>query len=137
MAVMRRGLGLRHPSDGRLRAWLDTGEPAGVGEHVEQCERCADRLEAIDLENAPLRLDGSASLREALGELVAPPTDLGDRVRHGIERRGNVERELMLLTGLLSIGVETAQLMFDAGASDEPNTTPPGDTERNEKGHIT
>ena len=134
---MSRVRGLRHPSQARLQEWLNTGTPPGVGEHIEQCERCADRLEAIDLEDEALRPDGSTSLREVLGELVAPPDDLGDRIMHGIERRSRVERELSLLTGLLSIGVETAQLMFDA---DQPNGSAsrrPGETEPDEKGHVT
>lgn len=137
---MRRGLDLRHPSNGRLREWLDTGEPAGVGEHVEQCERCADRLEAIDRENAPLPLDGTSGLREALVEFVAPPADLGDRVRHGIERRSRAERELSLIAGLLSIGIETAQLMFDADVSDDTTNQTDrrlGGDEPNQKGHMT
>lgn len=134
---MSRLRGLGHPSRSRLHEWLNTGAPRGVGDHIDQCERCADRLEAIDLEDEPVRLDGSASLREVLGEIVAPPDDLGDRILHGIERRSRVERELSLITGLLSIGVETAQLMFDA---DQPNGSAsrrPGDTEPDEKGHVT
>ena len=134
---MSRMRGLGHPSRARLQQWLDTGEPLGVGSHIEHCERCAERLEAIDLENAPLRLDGTGSLREALGELVAPPADLSSRVLHGIERRSRVERELSLLAGLLSIGVETAQLMFDADAPDGSVNRRLDDTERNEKGHVT
>ncbi len=134
---MSRMRGLGHPSRSRLQEWLNTGEPLGVGSHIEHCERCADRLEAIDLENEPLRLDGSRSLRDALGELVAPPADLSGRILHGIERRSRADRELSLLAGLLSIGVDTARLMFDTNAPNGLEDQRLDDTEPNQKGRLT
>lgn len=114
---MRRRLDLWHPSSKRLHRWLDTGEPNGVGEHVEGCRRCADRLEEID-EATPLTLDGPNPLRQALTELIAPPPDLNDRVLRGVEARGRAEREMMLIAGLFSIGVETAQLLFEPAVAE-------------------
>lgn len=121
---MRRGL--FHPSRSRLREWLDTGTPAGVGEHVEHCDACADRLEQIDqADSAPSTLDGSGPLRAALAELIAAPDDLTDRVLIGLDGRRRAERELALFAGLFSIGIETAQLMIEE--PDVPN--------RNEQPH--
>lgn len=121
---MRRGL--FHPSRSRLREWLDTGAPAGVGEHVERCDTCADRLEEIDqADPAPTTFDGSGPLRAALAELIAPPDDLTDRVLIGLDGRRRAERELALFAGLFSIGIETAQLMIEE--PDVPN--------RNEQPH--
>lgn len=109
---MRRNAGLFHPSRARLREWLDTGGPAGVGDHVERCDRCADRLEQIDQSDPlPLSLDGPGALQAGLRELIRLPDDLVDRVLTGIDSRRRAERELALLAGLFSIGVETAQLM--------------------------
>lgn len=115
---MRRGL--FHPSRSRLREWLDTGTPAGVGEHVEHCDTCADRLEEIDQADSALTtLDDSGPLRAALAELIAAPDDLTDRVLVGLDGRRRAERELALFAGLFSIGIETAQLMIEE--PDVPN----------------
>ena len=48
---MMKGLDFLHPSTTRLREWLETGESDRVATHVEQCERCADRLEQLDHKN--------------------------------------------------------------------------------------
>lgn len=115
---MRRRLDLWHPSDDRLRHWLDTGEPDGVGEHVDRCVRCADRLEEIDSQvPTPLSLDGPSLLRQALTEWISPPPDLNDRVLQGVVARHRAEREMMLIAGLFSVGVETAQLLLDPHTS--------------------
>ena len=106
---MKRRFGLRHPSDRRLREWLDTDGPSGVSEHVEHCERCADRL--IDLDR-DLDAVESASLGQALVALLAPPDDLSQRVLDGVDARRQNEADLQLLAGLFSIGVETAQLLL-------------------------
>lgn len=129
---MRRGFDLRHPSGARLRTWLDTGAPAGVGEHVEGCERCADRLEAIDQTDArDVADDEPVSLRQVLTELVSPPADLPNRVLRGVERRQRAEREMMLFAGLFSIGVETAHVLLDHPANGQPDDHPAaaGDSE--------
>lgn len=122
---MRRGRSLFHPSRPRLREWLDTGTPEGVGEHVERCEACADRLEEIDRTDPALTdLAGSGPLREALAELIDPPDDLTDRVLIGLDGRRRAERELALFAGLFTIGIETAQLMLEQPDASHRNEQP-------------
>lgn len=110
---MKRWLGLWHPSKQRLHTWLLTGEPDGVGVHVERCERCAERLEALDETEPVFDVDRPSPLRQALTSMFAPPDDLGDRVVEQVTRRSRGGDELALLAGLFSIGVETAQLMLE------------------------
>lgn len=113
---MRRTVDLFHPSTNRLRVWLDTGAPEGVGTHVEQCERCAAKLEDI-AESAATDLDEIGSFQAALTALLEPPDDLSERVARGVVQRQHADRELSLLVGLFSIGVETTQLMIDPEAA--------------------
>ena len=119
---MRRRFDLLHPSTKRLRAWLETGEPEGVGEHVAHCERCADRLEALD-DDEPLvlSLEPSAPLRQALTAALSPPDDLSERVKRGVARRSRADEELQLFAGLFSIGIETARLMIDVDVDQDRN----------------
>lgn len=129
---MRPGLGLFHPSRARLREWLDTGGPAGVADHVERCDTCAARLDEIDAaEPATADADAPTSIRSALADLIAPPTDLVEQVLRGVDDRRRAERELALIAGLFSIGIETAQLLLDPGTEhdsrDDRGTTPNDD----------
>lgn len=112
---MSRRFDLWHPSDRRLRGWLESDGPDGVSEHVERCERCADRLVELDQDLVALE---SPSLGQALVALLAPPDDLSQRVLDGVDARRRNEADLELIAGLFSIGVETAQLMIspDDGA---------------------
>lgn len=120
---MNRWFDLWHPSSQRLRAWLETGEPDGVGDHVEQCDRCADRL--VELDRQSDEPDGpTSSLRQALQTLFTPPDDLNERVLDGVEQRRHAGDDLRLLGEMLSIGIETAQLML---ADDDPNRPDGGD----------
>lgn len=114
---------LLHPTSGRLHRWLEQGDDDGVGLHVEHCFRCADRLEAFDREQ-PVVVDRDVDLRVALSESLAPPDDLNDRVRRGVELRWHAERELALFAGLFAIGVETAQLMFGNDADEDQHEPP-------------
>lgn len=110
---MRWRFDLLHPSNTRLRAWLETGEPDGVGEHVEQCERCADRLEQLDDDDVVVEGGTGGALGQALSSALSPPTDLRERVMRGVANRSRVDEELQLFAGLFSIGIETARLMIE------------------------
>lgn len=117
---MRWRFDLLHPSAGRLREWLETGEPEGVSEHVEHCERCADRLEHLANDDPiVLSLEPSAPLRQALSAALSPPDDLNERVLQGVSRRSRSGEELQLFAGLFSIGFETARLMIDTDVSQD------------------
>lgn len=103
----------RHPNDRRLRQWLEDGIPSKVEAHVSTCERCVDRLEAIEEERAPLEA--------ALSELLAPDPELESamlgRVSDALERREAVEA----FVGLIGLGVETARVvLIDVTDPNEP-----------------
>lgn len=104
-----------HPSQRRLRTWLETGMPASVGQHVERCEHCADRLERIDQELRAGRSAATRPLDEGLSTLFDVPTDLGERVVRGLERRAKAEQEIVLLAGLFAVGIDTARLLVVPG----------------------
>lgn len=119
---MRWRFDLFHPSASRLREWLETGEPVGVGEHVEHCDKCADRLEHLDHDDPlVLSLEPSAPLRQALTAALNPPEDLSERVLKSVSRRSRVDEELQLFAGLFSIGFETARLMIDTDVDQDRN----------------
>lgn len=122
---MTRRFDFLHPSRQRLRTWLLTGEPDGVRLHVEQCERCAARLEEIDDMESAAPSGETAPLRQALGSLLAPPDDLNDRVVRNVERRSGISSDLELFAGLFAIGVQTAQLMVgESGAGGDRSAEP-------------
>ncbi|MFW2332595.1 hypothetical protein [Ilumatobacter sp.] len=114
---MRRILDVLHPSTARLRRWLETGETTGVAEHVDQCDRCADRLLELDASDAVVEPEVSSTLQSAFLETIVPPADLNERVLNGVAKRQRSERDLALLAGLFSIGVETAQLLLEGDAA--------------------
>jgi len=118
---MRRIFDVLHPSTARLRRWLDTGETSGIAEHVDQCDRCADRLLELDSSDAAVDAEAANLLQSAFLETIVPPPDLNERVLTSVAKRQQTERDLALLAGLFSIGVETAQLLLDgeAGAESE------------------
>ena len=114
-----------HPSTSKLRVWLETGEPVGVGEHVEHCDRCADRLEHLEVDDpVSFSLEPPAPLRQMLSAALSPPEDLSERVLRSVERRGRREEELQLFAGLFSIGFETARLMIDTEVSQDHHGEP-------------
>lgn len=79
-----------------------------IGAHVERCERCAARLEAMADPALPL----AAALREALH----PPADLAPRLGAGIAAKLQARADLALLGDLLSTSWRTARLL----ATDDP-----------------
>lgn len=113
---------LRHPSDAKLRHWLDTGEPDKVDAHLATCERCADRLEYLDGQASTPGTRPGPSIGDALATLFSLPGDLGERVLQGVERRSRTERDLALLTGLMGLAVETGKLVV---VPEEPDQRQP------------
>lgn len=109
----------RHPSKSKLVHWLESGETGKVGDHVEQCERCADQLLVLDRDEStaeanPERRARRERLAEMLSALYTAPDDLNERVVDGVERRSKGERELALFAGLMAVGVDTARLVASA-----------------------
>lgn len=97
----------RHPSKRRLAAWWNDDAPDGsIAEHVETCEICAGRIEAlVPGEPAP------AHIGRLLGDLLSPEDHLSDRMRSGIADRMRTEADLKMVADLLGIGFRTARLL--------------------------
>ncbi len=72
---------LRHPSKKALRAWLAGSDDEAVNAHLLSCERCATTLENLD---EPIT-DGAIS--SALNMVLAPPTDLSQRLEQRVAER--------------------------------------------------
>ncbi len=69
----------RHPSDDQITQWLDTGKPARVARHLEDCEDCMARVE--------VRSELTDPVIESLESVSAPPTDLPARTTDGVRMR--------------------------------------------------
>lgn len=102
-------LAFTHPSRQRLAAWLDaTDESSGITDHVEQCERCAARIEELaEQSDVP-----SSTLGDALRVAYEPPEGINDRVMEKIKQRQLADRELNVLFGLFSIPKDAVTLML-------------------------
>lgn len=94
----------RHPSTERLQEWLERGEPARVGRHVAECDRCLGALEQLsDLDDA---------LVADLAEALAPPSGLEDRAASQLERRLRNEDALLVFIDLFAVGWDAARTIF-------------------------
>lgn len=120
-------LAFAHPSRQRLLAWLDaTEENSGITEHVEQCDRCAAKIEELAEElaeepesNGALR---ATSLGDALREAYEPPDDINDRVMEKIKQRRLADRELNVLFGLFSIPKDTVDLLLPSEVNEDTSS---------------
>lgn len=95
----------RHPPADALRAWLETGAPERIGDHVAECERC---LAAVERSTA---LDGA--LVAGLTDAVAAPADLTARTNAGVERRLRDEEALTTFLDLFAAAWPLAGIVFD------------------------
>lgn len=112
-------LAFAHPSRQRLLAWLDaTDESSGVTEHVEQCERCASRIEEL-AEQSDLDRATDASLGDALRVAYEPPEDINDRVMETIKQRQLADREMNVLLGLFAIPKDAVTLLLPSNEDDD------------------
>lgn len=122
---------LFHPSNRRLRTWLDTGATRRVTQHVETCERCADRLEQLDqVERARTAGRGRMPIGDALRALLVTPDDLTLRVTDGLQTWRNGNQDLELFAELFSIGMDTARLVTPPAAPNvRGDAAPDGDSD--------
>lgn len=112
-------LSFAHPSRQRLLAWLDaTDESSGITEHVEQCDRCAARIEELVDQADDQEPSTMTSLGEALSVAYEPPDDINDRVMEKIAQRRLADREMNLLLGLFSIPKDAVELLLPPDTND-------------------
>lgn len=113
-------LAFAHPSRQRLLAWLDaTDENSGVTEHVEQCDRCATRIEELAAEPDSHDAALATSLGEALRVAYEPPEGINDRVLEKIKQRQLADREMNVLLGLFSIPKDAVDLLLPPDTNDD------------------
>lgn len=91
-----------HPSLRRLQRWLD-GEDDDLDGHLATCERCASRIESLEV-------DDSALLQPLL-EVLTPPEELTTRLRGGIDERMRSREDLTLLSELFGLPIRAARVM--------------------------
>lgn len=101
--------GLIHPSRRRLLAWLDSGDP-DIEAHIDTCERCASKIEALSQPTPPLS--------EALIAMLQPPPDLQPRLRTGIARKLQAQDDLEFVLGFLGLPWKTVQAISAWGEED-------------------
>ncbi len=127
---MSRRLSFSHPNRKRLQAWLDAPEAladdadefAAITRHVESCERCAARLEALALDD-DLDAPPDPELAAAIRDIYEPPADLTDRVVTRVAERERADREVSLFLGLFGIAKDAVEL-FLPPAEGGPAPTP-------------
>ncbi len=112
---------LRHPSKAVLRDWL-TGEiepdtTDTVERHLDTCARCAATLEAI--EPAPETPVAPEALGSALAIVLAPPSDLAQRLEAGVTARLSSRQMMEVVADLFGAGMETTRLLMIEGDDDD------------------
>ena len=100
-----------HPSLRKLHRWAN-GEPLPLDRHLATCEYCADRLE-------PLLEESDQDIRAALLQLLTVPDELSDRLRVGIDKRLNNQRDLALFGEFFGLPLRTARIMTKNDQGDE------------------
>jgi len=113
----------RHPNRQQLASWLN-GEHEHLGEHIDDCERCAGRLGELDDSLPPGgHLDNveaiSAELRPALLKLLQPPEDLHERISGRVTARLQDRSDVNLFGSLLGIPLEAGRVFLDRVEHDE------------------
>lgn len=105
----------RHPSTKQLTSWLN-GEANHDqhSEHIDTCSRCAQKLEQLNVANdvsnvSPL----TDEFKPALMAVLSPPSDLHERISIRIADRLQAQSDMGLVGSLLTVPVETAQVVTD------------------------
>ncbi|MGB3737411.1 MAG: hypothetical protein WA964_20825 [Ilumatobacter sp.] len=113
-------LAFTHPSRQRLLGWLDaTDESSRITEHVEQCDRCASRIEELAEQSDRLETFETSSLGEALRAVYEPPEGINGRVMEKIQQRRLVDREMNVLMGLFAIPKDAVTLLLPSDPDEE------------------
>lgn len=96
---------VRHPSDETLTAWLESGRPSRVSRHLDGCEACLERLDALTDLDEPL-LGG-------LESASAPPGDLVDRTSLRVQDRLVAEEAVALTVELFALPWQVLATLAD------------------------
>jgi hypothetical protein len=93
-----------HPSNRKLRRWLDDGEPRNVDEHVAECARCANRLEELA---TPI-----PQLSQVLARSMQAPDDLVQRLGVKMTESMRSREDLQLLLELMGVPLATVRSLM-------------------------
>ncbi len=96
----------RHPNRRQLARWLD-GDAPELDDHIDGCEKCAQTLDALAAAE-------TTDLRPALLTLLAPPTDLEERVSRRLAARLQSRADAELFGALLGVPIETGRVVLEA-----------------------
>lgn len=99
-----------HPSNARLSRWAH-GEEPGLDDHVENCLRCATRIENFDEENA-------GGVNFALMQILKPPAELRPRIHEGIQRKLAERGDMSLIGDLIGLPYQTARVLSQGAQTD-------------------
>lgn len=99
---MRRNRHL-HPSRAKLMGWIE-GEQPDLDAHVEQCLRCASKIEEIDSTS-------ESSLGLALAQILSPPANLSPQLASRIEHKIESRSDIRLLGEMLGVPYQTIKVV--------------------------
>jgi len=113
----------RHPNRQQLTSWLN-GDHEHLGEHIDDCPKCASKLDELD---STVPTSGhlasveaiSAELRPALLTLLEPPEDLHERISARITSRLRDRDDANLFGSLLGIPIEAGRIVLDPSDNDD------------------
>ena len=100
----------RHPKRQRLQAWLDTGEPRRVSNHIERCLQCQELLEELSALDEGMVADLQAA--------TSPPDDLRERTHGGVDLRLRNEAAFGAFLDLFAIGWDVTRSILDPEIAD-------------------
>ncbi|MCB0972987.1 MAG: hypothetical protein KDB86_00355 [Actinobacteria bacterium] len=97
---------ITHPSPKQIRSWSDAGAPLGdrIGRHIDQCDRCASRLEDI----AAI----GSTVGDVLRAALAAPAGLAERTEKALERRRPDRESMAVAFDFFGAATDTAKVIL-------------------------
>ena len=102
----------RHPSSEQLSSWLN-GEHEHLSPHIDSCNKCASRLDELDVSTGGTVTAITDELRPALLTLLKPPEDLHQRISERIAARLQNRNDADLFASLVGIPIEAGRILLD------------------------
>ena len=95
----------RHPSNDDLQQWLESGEPARVGKHVDNCEQCMETLERLSGLDEELVADLTVAFEV--------PVDVERRAVRQVDKRLRNEAAFISFIELFTVGWSATKTILD------------------------
>jgi len=110
---------LGHLSKRRLQAWVDGSTDPRADAHLERCERCSGRVEA--LEPVP-----DTELRNLLTAELAPPSEMLARLEARVREEVGRTSELEVIGELFTLSLRTLRVLIGDNAAQSERGTADG-----------